>query len=97
MKAMRELDFEEMGKIAGGFIFLTTDYCEVIDDRTGEVINRFPAADVAGAKHWAWEHGISTDGITWSDLNGLRNEARAPLYTEVPFFDGDIPFERSII
>ena len=70
-----ELNPEDLENVAGGYIFgqgLDRDYrWEIISDMDGRVVGRYKTKEQA--MRAAKEMGISTQEITWSELNKLRN------------------------
>ena len=73
-KEREELSSEDLEKINGGYIYNGPHTCgqyEVIDDKTGDVLERFWLS--ADAIHYAKRTGNSTDYISWPELVSLRD------------------------
>jgi len=75
---MKEINLNEMEKVNGGYIFRYGDYdhnCvvyEVINDKTGDVMETFYYDDIDGAFDYADSHGMCCWLITWDELAQLR-------------------------
>ena len=68
----KKLENEELKEVNGGYIYnVAGDWYEIIDDKTGDVIERgLPNRDQAKAR--AKELGQSDMGLNWWQLDSLR-------------------------
>lgn len=76
-KSLTELNFEDLDAVSGGYIFETmykaeVNGYEVIDDKTGDVVERFRDCEHWEARKYAREHGYSDKLISWDELRLLR-------------------------
>lgn len=74
---LMEMDLEELENVSGGYIYKATFNggfvrYEVIDDKTGEVVEHFGRTELWDAEKCAREHGLSTEIISWDDVLKLR-------------------------
>ena len=88
---MREINIDQLGSVSGGYLYLVTYRyspvaIEVIDDTTGDVVERFSTADEFDAKICARDHGLSMDYISWDQLRMMR--VKGPKIGELPEIKG---------
>lgn len=86
-----ELNATELDKVSGGYLYFRPRYnvaddvvIEVIDDKTGNVVETFHYLD--DAREWGSAHGYSTDLIEWNELRMLR--VKGPRIGELPEIKG---------
>ena len=87
----KELYAKELENVSGGYIYFRPkfnvadkDVIEVIDDKTGDVMEVFYYLDEA--QEWASAHGYSTKRIEWDELRMMR--VKGPKIGELPEIKG---------
>ena len=86
---MKELNIDNINNVSGGYIFRrtyrenTTGF-EVIDDKTGNVVEYFARYDLWSAEACARKNGLSTEFISWDDLEKLRIKSKLGDLPEMP-------------
>ncbi len=82
MSELKKIDENELGKVSGGLIFNASNISgsdpanpwEVIDNKTGNVIARYPTRDQAVSKAQSYGgNPYNAMEIDWNSLVSLRN------------------------